>query len=100
MHFSSEQTSNVHNLTLKPSVLNFKKNCFKIALKLQVHSDFLNALYQHKKAEIFAGIVIFADFTLNVMKIKFLLNNSLSGENKKKISFKAYTNYGILQLLT
>ena len=46
MHFSSEQTSNVHNLTLKPSVLNFKKNCFKIALKLQVHSDFLNALYK------------------------------------------------------
>ena len=46
MHFSSEQTSNVHNLTLKPSVLNLKKNCFKIALKLQVHSDFLNALYK------------------------------------------------------
>ena len=49
MHFSSEQTSNVHNLTLKPSVLNLKKKCFKIALKLQVHSDFLNALYNAQR---------------------------------------------------
>ena len=53
-----------------------------------------------KKAEIFFGFVIFADFTLNVIKIKFLLNNSFSDGNRKKSSFKAYINYCILQLLT
>ena len=36
----------------------------------------------------------------NVIKIKFLLNNLFSDGNRKKSSFKAYINYGVLQLLT
>ena len=48
------------------------------------------------KPEIFFGIVIFADFTLNVIKIEFLLNNSFSDGNRKKSSFKAYLNFGFL----
>ena len=40
-------------------------------------------LYQQKKAEIFLDIVIFADFMLNVIKIKFLLNNSFFDGNGK-----------------
>ena len=37
-----------------------------------------------EKAKIFLDIVIFADFTLNVTKIKFFLNNSFSDGNSKK----------------
>ena len=55
---------------------------------------------KNEEAEIFLGIIILADFTLNIIKIKFLLNNSFSDGNRRKSSVKAYINYAILELLT
>ena len=39
---------------------------------------------KENKAELFLGIVIVADFLLNVIKIKFLLNNSFFDGNRRK----------------
>ena len=40
-------------------------------------------LAKKENAEIFLEIVIFAEFTMNIIKIRFLLNNSFSDGNTK-----------------